>query len=122
MVCHNGGGFPLSKPGRTMRTAKDMRSWFWMMLTVAVLALGTAILPRGLEAARLLGGPRDDAAVADYILSGRTAAHYEAAAAQALAGKDDDLAASLRELAAARGVALSPAILQDIGSGAPGSA
>ncbi|MFN4142927.1 hypothetical protein [Aestuariivirga sp.] len=91
-----------------------MKFWLWVLVTAAVLALGIAILPRGIAAAALIGGQRDEAAVADYLLSGRSAAHYEAAAARALAEKDDDLAASIRELANARGVALSPALTQEI--------
>lgn len=84
-----------------------MKAWFWSVVAVVVLAvLGTLALPRGFAAARLLAGPRDEAAVASYLLAHKTPADYAAAAEQALAAKDEDLAASIAQLAAERGVAL----------------
>lgn len=82
---------------------------FWlaaMLVSFALAALGLFALPQGLAATRYLTGPRDDAATADYALTRRTPADYSAAAEQALAAKDEDLAASLAQLASARGVAL----------------
>lgn len=76
-------------------------------LGVALLAAAApATLPRGGAALMLLSGPRDEAAVADFLLTRKTPADYAAAAERALAGRDDDLAGSIAELAHARGVAL----------------
>lgn len=79
----------------------------WVVLTIALLALGIAIWPRGAQSVMLLAGPRDEVAVADYALSAKRTADYEQAIAAALAGHDEDLAASLLALADARGIAVS---------------
>jgi hypothetical protein len=86
-----------------------MKIWGWIFLTIMVLALGLAILPRGTEALRLLAGPRDAAAVTDYALSAKRPADYVLEIDAAIAAKDEDLAASILALADARGVALPPA-------------
>lgn len=88
-----------------------MKAWIFAFLGVVVLASGLAILPMGKEGARLLLGPRDEAAVAAYVLSGKSIADYQAVAEQALAAKDEDLAASVAALADRNGVIL-PADLQ----------
>jgi hypothetical protein len=77
-----------------------------VLISVVLVVLGSFALPRGIAAARFLAGPRDEAAVASYHLSHKTAADYAAAAEQALAAKDEDLAASIAQLAAERGIAL----------------
>lgn len=84
-----------------------MKVWLaGVLFAVVLLVLGTFALPRGLAAAGFLAGPRDAAAVASYLLTHKTADDYTAAAETALAEKDDDLAASIAQLAAERGVAL----------------
>lgn len=83
-----------------------MKNWVWGIVTIAVLAAGLAVLPRGLEAFKLLAGPRDETAVAHYALTFRTPADYARGIDEAVAAKDEDLAASLLALADERGVAL----------------
>jgi len=73
---------------------------------LVLVALGFYALPRGLAAATFLAGPRDEAATASYLLTHKTADDYTAAAEQALGNKDEDLAASIAQLADERGVAL----------------
>jgi len=77
-----------------------------VLFAVSLVAFGTLALPRGIAAARFLTGPRDETAAAAYLLSQKTAADYAAAAERALANKDEDLAASIAQLAAERGVVL----------------
>lgn len=82
---------------------------YGLLAAIFVLLLvfaGREVLPRGLDAAQFLTGPRDEAAVASYLLDRRTAGDYAAAAERALADKDEDLAASVALLAADRGMAL----------------
>ncbi|MCA3572401.1 MAG: hypothetical protein IOC86_00680 [Aestuariivirga sp.] len=86
-----------------------MKGWVWGLLAVAMLALGLAILPRGADALRLLAGPRDAAAVADYALAAKRPADYVREIDAAVAAKDEDLAASLLALADERGLELPPA-------------
>ena len=84
-----------------------MKFWAWTVVFGLVLAaLGFEALPRGLAAAQFLTGPRDEAATAAYLLTHKTAEDYSAAAEQALSTKDEDLAASIAQLAAERGVIL----------------
>lgn len=84
-----------------------MRIWLLGGVFAIILAIaGVLALPRGLAAASFLSGPRDETAVASYLLSHKTAADYEAAAEQALAAGDEDLATSIETLAADRGAAL----------------
>jgi len=83
-----------------------LKGWLAGVLFVVLLVLGGLALPRGIAATALLAGPRDEAAVASYLLAHRTADDYAAAAERALTEKDDDLAASVAQLAAERGVAL----------------
>lgn len=84
-----------------------MKVWLAGLISIVLLAvLGSATLPRSIAAASYLTGPRDEAAVASYLLTHKTAEDYTAAAERALADKDEDLAASIAQLAAARGVAL----------------
>lgn len=73
---------------------------------LVLVALGFHALPNGLAAAIFLAGPRDEAATADYLLTHKTADDYTAAAERALAAQDEDLAASIAQLAAERGVSL----------------
>lgn len=73
---------------------------------LVLVALGLHALPNGLAAAIFLAGPRDEAATADYLLTHKTADDYTAAAERALAAQDEDLAASIAQLATTRGVAL----------------
>ena len=42
---------------------------YWILLTIALLALGLAVLPHGAESLKLLAGPRNGVAVADYALA-----------------------------------------------------
>lgn len=84
-----------------------MKSGFlWLIFGLVLVAMGFYALPQGLAAAQFLTGPRDEAASADYLLTHKTADDYTAAAEQALAAPDEDLAAAIAQLAAARGVAL----------------
>lgn len=89
-----------------------MKAWLASVLFVVLLVLGALALPRGMAAATLLAGPRDEAAVAAYLLAHKTADDYTAVAEQALAQRDEDLAASTAQLAAERGITL-PAALTD---------
>jgi hypothetical protein len=73
---------------------------------LVLVALGFHALPNGLAAAIFLAGPRDETATADYLLTHKTADDYTAAAERALAAQDEDLAASIAQLATTRGVAL----------------
>lgn len=91
-----------------------MKRWAWIGMTIAVLALGLAVLPRGTEALRLLAGPRDEAAVAEFSLSARRPADYVREINSAIVAKDEDLAASLLALADERGVALPPSTRQAV--------
>ena len=82
---------------------------FWiggMAFALVLVAVGFMTLHRGLAAAQFLSGPRDEAATAAYLLTRKTADDYTAAAERALADHDEDLAASLAQLAAERGVSL----------------
>lgn len=85
-----------------------LKGWIYIIVIIALLLAGLAVLPRGAEALRLLAGPRDEAAVADFALSARRPADYVREIDSAIAAKDEDLAASLLALAAERGVALPP--------------
>lgn len=88
-----------------------MKAWTLTCLGAALLAAsGLAILPRGMEGARLLTGPRDEVAVAHYALAGQSAADYQAVAERALAAGDEDLAASVVALSERSGVVLPPAL------------
>lgn len=90
---------------------------FWLVgvfFAAVLLAVGAMTLPRGIAAAQFLTGPRDEAATASYALTHKTADDYTAAAERALADKDEDLAASIAELAAQRGVALPAPLLARI--------
>jgi hypothetical protein len=91
-----------------------MKRWAWTAMTIAVLALGLAVLPRGTEALRLLVGPRDEAAVAEFSLSARRPADYVLKIDSAIAAKDEDLAASILALADERGLALPPSTRQAV--------
>lgn len=92
-----------------------MKVWLaGLVLAVVLVALGSLALPRGIAAARFLAGPRDEAAVASYLLTHKTADDFTAAAERALAAKDDDLAASIAELAKERGVALPATLVAKI--------
>lgn len=86
-----------------------MKLLAWMGFWVGVVAIGVAVLPRGTEALRLLAGPRDETAVADYAISATRPADYARAIADAAAAADADLAASLLALADERGISLPPA-------------
>ncbi len=84
-----------------------MKVWLLGVLCLlALAALGLTLLPRGLAAAKLLTGPRDPVAAAEYLLARRTAEDYREAAEEALFAKDEDLAASIAALAAERGAPL----------------
>src|SRR6478735_7873954 len=84
-----------------------MRVWLLGMVSALLLAaLGTVALPRGISAVRFLAGPRDEPAAAAYLLTRKTADDYTDAAERALADNDEDLAASIAQLAAERGVSL----------------
>ena len=84
-----------------------MKVWLTGLISIVLLAvLGSATLPRSIAAVTYLTGPRDEVAVASYLLAHKTADDYTAAAERALADKDEDLAASIAQLAAERGVAL----------------
>lgn len=87
-----------------------MRLWIGYCLTFAMLALGALVLAPGMEAMRLIAGPRDEAAAVDYALARKSAADYRTAIGEALADEDEDLAASLVSLAGSRGVAIPEAL------------
>jgi hypothetical protein len=94
------------------------------LLMAAVLAAAAAyVVPRGIEARALLGIEADPARIADRALD----AKFNAAVAQrgielALADKDADLAKSFVELAAARQVALDPALIEEANAAAADAA
>jgi len=89
--------------------------WLKGLIFAALLVLlGTLALPRGLEAARYLAGPRDATATASYLLTHKTADDYTVAARRALADNDEDLAASIAQLAAARGAPLPAGLAASI--------
>lgn len=77
-----------------------------MLMTAALLAATAPIVPRAVDTAMLLASEKDEAAVVSYRLEGKTADDYVAALDAALAGKDADLADSIRTLAARQGVPL----------------
>lgn len=83
-----------------------MKIWLASILFAVLVIMGGLALPRGIAAAALLAGPRDEAAVAAYLLAYKTADDYATAAERALRERDEDLAASIARLAAERGVAL----------------
>jgi len=83
-----------------------MKLLAWVGFSIAVGVLGIAVLPQGMEAFRLLAGPRDEAAVADYTLSLKRPADYAHAIEAAAASQDADLASSLLALAEERRMAL----------------
>jgi hypothetical protein len=84
-----------------------MKVWLpGVVFALLLVVVGTVALPRGLAAARFLAGPRDPAATASYLLTHKTADDYTAAAERALADRDEDLAASIAQLAGERGVGL----------------
>ncbi|MCA3561305.1 MAG: hypothetical protein IOC82_09805 [Aestuariivirga sp.] len=88
-----------------------MKVWVAGFIFATVLVvLGSVALPRGIAAVRFLAGPRDEVSAAAYFLTRKTADDYTAAAERALAEKDEDLASSIAQLAAERGVTL-PATL-----------
>ena len=75
------------------------------LIVVSVVALGAtgaAVVPRGLEAAALFVGPRDEQAVAEYNLAGRSPGQYAVEIEAALSAKDEELADSLVTLAGER--------------------
>jgi hypothetical protein len=82
----------------------------WILLTIAFLGLGVALLPRGAQSLALIAGPRDEVAVADFTLAAKRPADYERAIAAALAEQDEDLAASLLALADERGLAVAGSV------------
>ena len=85
-----------------------MRFVLGVLFAFGLLALGWVALPRAVTSVQLLAGPRDEAAVASFLLAGKTSEDYQAAAQRALADKDEDLATSIQALAVSRGVALPP--------------
>ncbi|MFN3658096.1 MAG: hypothetical protein ACK4UO_12640 [Pseudolabrys sp.] len=86
------------------------------LLAAALLAAAAAyVVPRGIEANALLAIEDDPARIAAHALDGR----FDAALAQreieaALAARDADLARSFVDLAAARQVALDPALVAKV--------
>ena len=93
-----------------------MRVLAFLLLVTALLVTAPLTLPRGAAAVELLLSPRDETAVAAYAISQKSAADYATAAGQALANKDEDLAASIEALAAERGVALPTELTRRIAS------
>lgn len=91
-----------------------MRLWAWIGVMAGILALGFLIVPRGLDAVLLMTGARDGAAVAEFVLERKSQEDYAAAIAQALAAKDEDLAASLVTLAGERGVAVDAKLAAEV--------
>jgi len=77
-----------------------------LVVSVLFVGLGLALLPRALPAMDLLAGPRDEAAVAGFVISQTTPDDFAAEAERALAAGDEDLAASVAALAAERGISL----------------
>lgn len=93
--------------GLAHRAEESMKRGILMgCCAAALLASGLAIVPRGWEGAQLLLGPRDEVAVTQYVLAGKQASDYQAVTEQALAARDEDLAASIAALAERKGVVL----------------
>jgi hypothetical protein len=78
-----------------------------VMGVVALGAAGAAVVPRGIDAAALFAGSRDDESAIAYDLASRSARSYETAIADALVAQDEDLAASLVSLAEDHRISLS---------------
>ncbi len=96
---------------RSVRTASKATA---LLMAAALVAVTFPIVPRGIEAAAFAAGPRDVDAITDWHLSRRSKDDYVSEIRAALAADDADLADSLRELAARRGVALPPALVAEI--------
>lgn len=84
------------------------------LAAVLIAGSGFVIVPRGISEAQFLLGPRDEAAAAGHGLSLKSAQDYDSAARLALNAGDEDLAASIADLAAGQGAALSPALRDSI--------
>jgi hypothetical protein len=93
---------------------RAMKGWIYFLVITVVFAACLVIFPRAAESLRLLAGPRDEAAVAQYALSAKRPADYARAIDSSIAAKDDDLAASLLALADERGVVLPPSSRQAV--------
>jgi hypothetical protein len=96
---------------------------FWLAFAAAggFAAAAYAIAPRAIEAAIYLSVQDDPIALADRALDrGLTAARVTAEIDAALAGQDVELAQSFLELAAERGIAISPELRSKVeAAGAP---
>lgn len=83
-------------------------------LAASLVLSGYEILPRAVEAVRIFGVRDDPVQMLLYRLSGLGKADYEKEIAAALAKDDAELARSLANLAAGRGIQVNPALLQQI--------
>jgi hypothetical protein len=86
----------------------------WLLLSAFALAVAVCV-PRGIEMAALLLAADDPAAIADHALKRR----FDASVAEreieaALSAGDADLARSFADLAADRGIAVSPDLAQRV--------
>lgn len=84
-------------------------------LAASLVLSGYEVLPRALEAVRIFGFRDDPVQMLLYRLSGLGKADYEKEIAAALAKDDAELARSLADLAASRGIEISGPLLQQIG-------
>lgn len=89
-----------------------MKALFEIFLAISLVATGIPAAPRAWPAIVLLSAGDDTVAVAEYHLASSKEQDFEAAAAHALnqmdGGQDTELAASLRDLSASRGITFSP--------------
>ncbi|MEZ5839823.1 MAG: hypothetical protein R3D02_05150 [Hyphomicrobiales bacterium] len=92
---------------RPSRLRRILGALVTLSLVGGLAAAAVPLLPRALDAARLLDTGDDPVAVADYRLAKVPPADYAAALDKALAAGDADLAKSIAELAASRGVTLA---------------
>jgi hypothetical protein len=96
----------------SMRFLGIVPAW---LVAACLAALAVYVVPRGLEADRLLAIADDPSAIAAHALNARFDAQTATTGIEeALAGHDVDLAKSFVDLAAERHVALSPALLMKV--------
>jgi len=104
-----------SKPPSTPVAARNPRLAPVLLAVALLAALAAYLVPRGLEAQALLAIEDDPARIADRVLDETFKAEVaEREIEVALANDDADLARSFADLAAARHVALDPALTERV--------
>jgi hypothetical protein len=87
---------------------------FTLLVAACLAVCAWIVVPHGYEAGRLLAAQDDPAALADLALKSFDAASARREIEAALAAKDPELAESFIELAAERGIAVDPALRQQV--------